>query len=486
MDTDALAELRETLGCCTSCARRFGGVRDPLAYLQTGEHAAASDEPAVCTVCLGVLQQCVRPQSVAAIAEAVRASGYELRTFSVSIALPAQLLFRERGAWLHLRRARAAKAAEAGAGVLASGQAQSGTDFHRIVDLKEAMRWALNDALSSALGAPIETTAPLIVRLDLSHGASEGEHHSIMHAMLPRESAYAAKKRTATGQVAAHDSIRAVQHVLTSERCDNLLRETAPLCPPSAHRDPCVVTVAIERENVALTGRYRKLSRTLPQSPWIVDGDVRKVEGSVAECIWEHAIPLFHASEGKFHSAGREDVDVRMLGDGRPFMVELVGPKAPFHTDEELRRLQDRINQCGLIEIEALCESDAAVAGDLMKQGEEAHRKDYRCIVSLSRPATAADVELINGTSELVVQQLTPMRVLHRRTLMVRERTIHKLHATRLSARFLQLDLTTQAGTYVKEFCHGDFGRTHPSVGSLLGCEVDILQLDVMGLQEMH
>ena len=65
---------------------------------------------------------------------------------------------------------------------------------------------------------------------------------------------------------------------------------------------------------------------------------------------------------------------------------------------------------------------------------------------------------------------------------MVRPRTIHEASATQLASRFLQLDLVTQAGTYVKEFCHGDFGRTMPSVGSLLGCDVDIMQLDVMGL----
>lgn len=43
------------------------------------------------------------------------------------------------------------------------------------------------------------------------------------------------------------------------------------------------------------------------------------------------------------------------------------------------------------------------------------------------------------------------------------------------------LELVTQAGTYIKEFCHGDFGRTQPSVGSLLGnVEVQIAELDVM------
>jgi hypothetical protein len=43
-----------------------------------------------------------------------------------------------------------------------------------------------------------------------------------------------------------------------------------------------------------------------------------------------------------------------------------------------------------------------------------------------------------------------------------------------------KLDIKTQAGTYIKEFVHGDFGRTQPSLGQLLGgvC-VDIVALDV-------
>ena len=41
------------------------------------------------------------------------------------------------------------------------------------------------------------------------------------------------------------------------------------------------------------------------------------------------------------------------------------------------------------------------------------------------------------------------------------------------------LKLATQAGTYVKEFVHGDFGRTEPNVSQILDCDVDILALDV-------
>lgn len=36
----------------------------------------------------------------------------------------------------------------------------------------------------------------------------------------------------------------------------------------------------------------------------------------------------------------------------------------------------------------------------------------------------------------------------------------------------------------MKEFVHGDLGRTVPSVGSLLGCRADILQLDVVHVED--
>ena len=158
----------------------------------------------------------------------------------------------------------------------------------------------------------------------------------------------------------------------------------------------------------------------------------------------------------------------------------------PCHDASALSAALARINEGGLVEISGLRECDLAVTSELMKQGEEAHRKEYRCVVALSRALTKSDVASLNATIDLVCQQLTPMRVLHRRTLMVRERTIHAMRAEQLSSRYLQLDLTTQAGTYVKEFVHGDFGRTRPNLGSLLGCSADILQLDVMGLKDGH
>jgi tRNA pseudouridine synthase 10 len=46
------------------------------------------------------------------------------------------------------------------------------------------------------------------------------------------------------------------------------------------------------------------------------------------------------------------------------------------------------------------------------------------------------------------------------------------------------LYVLASAGTYIKEFVHGDMGRTNPSIGTMLATEADIFQLDVVQLYE--
>lgn len=41
-------------------------------------------------------------------------------------------------------------------------------------------------------------------------------------------------------------------------------------------------------------GRYNKYSRTLPQTPWVIDGE-RKMESSVEELITEQLMAVFKA-----------------------------------------------------------------------------------------------------------------------------------------------------------------------------------------------
>ena len=66
----------------------------------------------------------------------------------------------------------------------------------------------------------------------------------------------------------------------------------------------------------------------------------------------------------------------------------------------------------------------------------------------------------------------------------MREKVIHRLRATYINQHYMHVCLLASAGTYIKEFVHGDLGRTVPSVGSLMDTEADILQLDVTNVYE--
>lgn len=43
-------------------------------------------------------------------------------------------------------------------------------------------------------------------------------------------------------------------------------------------------------------------------------------------------------------TAGREDANVRMLGTGRPFYLEIINPRTPRLTDEQYKEIEAEIN----------------------------------------------------------------------------------------------------------------------------------------------
>lgn len=119
----------------------------------------------------------------------------------------------------------------------------------------------------------------------------------------------------------------------------------------------------------------------------------------------------------------------------------------------------------------------------VIRDGEETKNKLYTALCKIpGREVTPEMLQILNETKmPLILQQVTPLRVLHRRSLMTRPRSILEMRAEpakRCKEMFI-LHVKTEAGTYVKEFVHGDFGRTDPSVTDILGFPTDILALDV-------
>lgn len=138
-----------------------------------------------------------------------------------------------------------------------------------------------------------------------------------------------------------------------------------------------------------------------------------------------------------------------------------------------------------------------------IKTGEEHKRKFYQAMCVLEEPATVEMMQKLDIPEGFLLQQLTPLRVLHRRPFLMRPRQIHsvkgyvtkgeELHIAEMALRLTMrlsddpkvviLDIVTQAGTYVKELVHGEFGRTRPSISSIIGRDIDIAALDVKAIE---
>jgi tRNA pseudouridine synthase 10 len=240
-----------------------------------------------------------------------------------------------------------------------------------------------------------------------------------------------------------------------------------------------------------VAGRYRKLVRDIPQSKWFCSSCRGK---GCEKCGWTGKMypesveelvsgSFLEAAEGEktaFHASGREDIDARMLGSGRPFVIQISRPKKRFF---DLRKLEETINvhAKGKVKISNLRFTNRDVVRKLKKA--ESAQKEYRVLVEFEKDVSESDLCFLEKklTSASVKQQ-TPLRVLHRRADLTREKYIYKVKVKKVSPKKAEMEIRCQGGLYVKELVSGDEGRTTPSVSELLGNKAKPIKLDVLNV----
>jgi len=201
---------------------------------------------------------------------------------------------------------------------------------------------------------------------------------------------------------------------------------------------------------------------------------------SVEEII---AGPTLETTGGEgvsFHAAGREDVDARMLGGGRPFIVEVKKPKRRFI---DLRNLAHTINKQAQGKVKVLNLLFASKDDVRKLKKAEASDKVYKAIVEFDRNVSDEELEAVEKTfANAVVHQQTPLRVLHRRADLVREKYIYETKIKRLTPNRAEMRIRCQGGLYIKELITGDEGRTDPCVAKIVNAEAKPLELDVLSV----
>ena len=249
--------------------------------------------------------------------------------------------------------------------------------------------------------------------------------------------------------------------------------------------------VKIQINPLYVEGKYNKLKRGIPQTKW----PCSKCKGrgceecnftgkqypeSVEELISEHFLKITKGREAKFHGAGREDIDVLMLGSGRPFVLEIKEPKIRYF---DLEKLENKINEINEGKTSYhnlhLCERRRKAE---IKQSSPDTYKVYNALVKCDE---AFDTDKLDELTKLnEIHQQTPLRVLRRRTDMVRIKHVLDLSYEIIDDKTFSMRIKTEGGLYIKELISGDEGRSHPNVGEILGVNAICEQLDVIEVSE--
>ncbi|XP_069787634.1 tRNA pseudouridine synthase Pus10 isoform X2 [Narcine bancroftii] len=408
-----------------------------------------------CTVCLGILQDLCEKDFVKKVSAKVGSAGYHFSSLIFSVSLPPQLLVREHATWLLVKQE--------------TGQEANFLTKSDILQLKEVYKSITHPLLSEELGVPVDVKSLFEVSVVFAHPETDEDCHFL--ATVCRDCFRPTKNKQSIF------TRMAVVKALEKIKDDDFLEQFPYQL--EVPKGSCIVQeIQCTHNSVYVAGRYNKFSRTLPQTPWIIDGE-RKMESSVEELIGEPLKKMFKVDNLNFSSSGREDVDVRALGNGRPFAIELLNPRRTSFLQQEIKELQQKINNStDKIQVRDLQIVTREAIGH-MKEGEEEKTKSYSALIWTEKAIEKNDIDFLQDIKNLKIDQKTPLRVLHRRPLVVRTRVIHDMKVEYVDQHHFRLYLKTQAGSYVKEFVHGDFGRTKPNLGMLMNMTTDILELDV-------
>jgi tRNA pseudouridine synthase 10 len=249
--------------------------------------------------------------------------------------------------------------------------------------------------------------------------------------------------------------------------------------------------ICFELRSVYLYGKYCKYSRNIAQTYHycpeckgkgctICEYTGKKTKESVQEIIYGYLKDVFQSKENKFHGAGREDVDVLMLGDGREFVMEFIEPKKRNVYEKGLKDIEDKINKecANKISVNNIKITNKQKVVDVKNKTQ---KKIYEAVVCCKGEI---DINKFNEyKQEFLVKQKTPTRVQKRRANKIRERFCKIIDCKKKNNTQIVVKILADGGLYIKELINGDQERSTPSFSSILGCDCVCEELSVLEIK---
>jgi len=213
-------------------------------------------------------------------------------------------------------------------------------------------------------------------------------------------------------------------------------------------------------KSLYLFGRYQKLAAGIPQTKW----KRKKFKTSVQEEIGKTLVKITKGKNHFFHGCGREDIDVTTVGEGRPFVIEIIDPKIRIF---DIKKAEEEINKNSkLVKVKNLLFTNKEKIKEIKLDNPD---KIYEAEVELEKEVTKKELENASLLlSNIVINQQTPTRVLRRRYDLLRKKKVYYFKLKKLDPKNPVFEIKTESGTYIKELVSGDNGRTKPSLAEIL------------------
>jgi len=248
-------------------------------------------------------------------------------------------------------------------------------------------------------------------------------------------------------------------------------------------------TVSLQIKSLYIYGRYNKFDRTIPQTKWFCRLCRGKgcrncnytgtlYQTSIEELIAKPILKATNGTDESFHGSGREDIDVKMLGNGRPFVLEIINPQK---RKIDLKKIQNKFNKHEQIRVTNLRFSDK---NEIKRIKQAKFRKVYHVKIEGKKPFKTENLNKVGlALRGKIIKQFTPTRVAKRRANKIRKRQIFTCEVLEVDETMAIFAIETESGTYIKELVTGDDGKTTPNISELIGQPCKVVTLDVMEIK---
>ncbi|XVE56237.1 hypothetical protein DITRI_Ditri03aG0222200 [Diplodiscus trichospermus] len=349
------------IGVCSRCVLRLFGIEEHIychssfaqSILSSVLEEVTSFKPELefhfCSCCLGILQftYCDDKETMVkkenandmalTIAELVKQEGHQIDGFSLEVSVPPRILENESSLLSYMKN-----------------KYELEPWFQerllsKCVSVKDVLKFAITKPLETLLDAK-SSASSFRIRLTYTHkstsknsveknreckrqktGTENGLHNVSDELVVADKDSFdysTIEKNAVTGRSSSG---------LRDQECSENVG-----FPIEKVSEPCHLVYLCYRTHFYLCGRYLKYSRNVSQTRWIIDEE-RMGEASVEEIIGSNILPICQGDNCKFHAAGREDIDVRMLGSGRPFLLEIQNARQ-VPSEVIVKEIESKIN----------------------------------------------------------------------------------------------------------------------------------------------